>query len=70
MRCPAVVKPESQTSFVHACAVADLGEDVVHPGRPVMASDGMCYLLRERLGCYFRVGIAPAQGRPAPHHAR
>jgi metal-dependent amidase/aminoacylase/carboxypeptidase family protein len=29
----------------------------------------MCYFLRERPGSYFRVGIAPAHGRPAPHHA-
>jgi metal-dependent amidase/aminoacylase/carboxypeptidase family protein len=34
-----------------------------------MASDDMCYFLRERPGSYFRVGIAPAHGRPAPHHA-
>jgi metal-dependent amidase/aminoacylase/carboxypeptidase family protein len=34
-----------------------------------MASDDMCYFLRERPGCYFRVGMAPAHGRPAPHHA-
>jgi amidohydrolase len=69
MRCPAVVNPEAPTSFVHACAVAELGEAAVSPGRPVMASDDMCYFLRERPGCYFRVGIAPAHGRPAPHHA-
>jgi metal-dependent amidase/aminoacylase/carboxypeptidase family protein len=29
----------------------------------------MTYFLRERPGCYFRVGIAPADGHPAPHHA-
>jgi amidohydrolase len=69
MRCPAVVNPEAQTRFVQACAVAELGEGAVSPGRPVMASDGMCYFLRERPGCYFRVGIAPPHGRPAPHHA-
>jgi len=69
MRCPTVVNHEAQTSFVRACAAADLGEDAVGAGRPVMASDDMCYFLRERPGCYFRVGIAPAHGRPAPHHA-
>ena len=69
MRCPTVVNHEGPTSFVRACAAADLGEDAVKPGLPVMASDDMCYFLRERPGCYFRVGIAPAHGRPAPHHA-
>jgi amidohydrolase len=69
MHCPAVVNHEAQTSFVHACAEAELGAGAVGPGRPVMASDDMCFFLRERPGSYFRVGIAPAHGRPAPHHA-
>ena len=34
-----------------------------------MASDDMTHFLRARPGCYFRVGIAPTHGRPAPHHA-
>jgi metal-dependent amidase/aminoacylase/carboxypeptidase family protein len=34
-----------------------------------MASDDMSLFLRERPGCYFRVGIRPKDGRPAPHHA-
>jgi amidohydrolase len=67
--CPPLVNPEAQTSFVRECAVAELGEQAVGLGRAVMASDDMCYFLRERPGCYFRVGIAPAHGRPAPHHA-
>jgi amidohydrolase len=67
--CPPVVNPDAQTGFVRACAAADLGEDAVGEGRRVMASDDMCHFLRERPGCYFRVGIAPAHGRPAPHHA-
>jgi metal-dependent amidase/aminoacylase/carboxypeptidase family protein len=69
MSCATVVNHEAQTRFVHACATADLGADAVGEGRPVMASDDMCYFLRERPGCYFRVGIAPTHGRPAPHHA-
>jgi metal-dependent amidase/aminoacylase/carboxypeptidase family protein len=69
MRCPAVVNHAAQTTFVHACAAAELGEGAVGPGRAVMASDDMCLFLRERPGCYFRVGIAPTHGRPAPHHA-
>jgi amidohydrolase len=69
MHCPPVVNHEAQTAFVHGCATAELGASAVGPGRPVMASDDMCLFLRERPGCYFRVGIAPAHGRPAPHHA-
>src|SRR6266545_3957691 len=69
MSCAPVVNHDAQTRFVQECAAADLGEGAVGPGRPVMASDDMCYFLRERPGCYFRVGIAPTHGRPAPHHA-
>jgi len=35
----------------------------------VMASDDMSLFLRERPGCYFRVGIGPDAGAPRPHHA-
>src|SRR5262249_17973489 len=69
MRCAPVVNHDAQTTFVHDCATAELGSDAVGVGRPVMASDDMCYFLRERPGCYFRVGVAPTHGRPAPHHA-
>ena len=43
--------------------------DLILEGGRVMASDDMSLFLRERPGCYFRVGIAPAQGKPRPHHA-
>jgi metal-dependent amidase/aminoacylase/carboxypeptidase family protein len=69
MSCGAVVNHEAQTAFVHACTTAELGEGAVSAGRVVMASDDMCYFLRERPGSYLRVGIAPTHGRPAPHHA-
>ena len=69
MRCPVVVNHDAQTELMRQAAVAELGEDAVGPGRPVMASDDVCHFLRERPGCYFRVGIAPADGRQAPHHA-
>ena len=69
MKCPPVVNHEPQTAFVHGCAVAALGEREVGPWRPVMASDDMSHFLHERPGCYFFIGIAPAHGRPAPHHA-
>jgi amidohydrolase len=69
MGCPPVVNPERETDFVHRCAVDALGEGAVDAGKPVMASDDMTYFLRERPGCYFRVGIAPTHGGRAPHHA-
>lgn len=69
MSCPTVVNPERETAFVRECAAAELGEQAVSDGTPVMASDDMTYFLRARPGCYFRVGIAPADGHPAPHHA-
>jgi hippurate hydrolase len=68
MSCAPVINHEAQTSFVHACAEAELGPGMVGLGKPVMASDDMCYFLSARPGCYFRVGIAPAASRP-PHHA-
>jgi amidohydrolase len=69
MGCPPVVNPDAGADFVHRCAVETLGARAVHAGRPVMASDDMGLFLRARPGCYFRVGIAPTHGRPAPHHA-
>jgi amidohydrolase len=69
MGCPPVVNPDRETDLVHRCAVDELGEAAVTDGSPVMASDDMSLFLRARPGCYFRVGIAPAHGRPAPHHA-
>jgi len=69
MGCPPVVNPDRETGLVRVCAVDELGEAAVTEGAPVMASDDMSLFLRERPGCYFRVGIAPAHGRAAPHHA-
>ena len=46
-----------------------MGEAAVAEGTRVMASDDMSLFLRERPGCYFRVGIAPATGPARPHHA-
>ncbi len=69
MSCPTVINPDRETAFVRECAAAELGEAAVTDGKPVMASDDMTYFLRARPGCYFRVGIAPADGRSAPHHA-
>jgi amidohydrolase len=69
MGCPPVVNPDRETDLVHRYAVDELGEAAVTEGPPVMASDDMSLFLRARPGCYFRVGIAPAHGQPAPHHA-
>jgi amidohydrolase len=67
--CPAVVNHENETAFVRDCVTAELGAGALHAGPPVMASDDMSLFLRARPGCYFRVGVAPTDGRPHPHHA-
>ena len=67
--CPAVVNPARESEFVHRCIADDLGADAVSDGRLVMASDDMSLFLRERPGCYFRVGIGPDSGPARPHHA-
>ena len=66
---PAVVNHAAQSDLVRRCAESVVGADAVYEGRPVMASDDMSLFLRARPGCYFRVGIRPSHGRPAPHHA-
>lgn len=67
--CPAVVNHARETAFVRECAIGEIGADAVTEGRVAMASDDMSLFLRERPGCYFRVGIAPATGPARPHHA-
>jgi amidohydrolase len=67
--CPAVVNHAPQTAFVRECAQLELGAGALHDGPPVMASDDMSLFLRQRPGCYFRVGIAPTDGGSYPHHA-
>jgi amidohydrolase len=67
--CPTVVNHGKETDFVRRCAVEALGPDPVHDGDLVMASDDMSLFLQERPGCYFRVGIAPLDDKPHPHHA-
>jgi amidohydrolase len=67
--CPAVVNHATETAFVHRCVADEMGADAVNEGRLVMASDDMSLFLRERPGCYYRVGIAPASGPAHPHHA-
>jgi amidohydrolase len=67
--CPAVVNHPGESALVRACAAAELGAEAVTEGHVAMASDDMSLFLRERPGCYFRVGIAPATGPARPHHA-
>ncbi len=67
--CPAVVNHARETAFVRECVTAELGAGALNPGPPVMASDDMSLFLNARPGCYFRVGIAPREGGPYPHHA-
>jgi amidohydrolase len=67
--CPTVVNHAAQSTFVHQCAVDELGREAVQDGIMVMASDDMSLFLEKRPGCYFRVGIAPVDGAPHPHHA-
>jgi metal-dependent amidase/aminoacylase/carboxypeptidase family protein len=64
-----VVNHAKETDFVHRCAATAVDEASVVEGGRVMASDDMSLFLRERPGCYFRVGIAPTHGKPRPHHA-
>ena len=67
--CPVVVNSEAQSAFVRACATGELGAAALAGNPPVMASDDMSLFLQARPGCYFRVGIAPTDDRPHPHHA-
>jgi amidohydrolase len=67
--CPAVVNHPRETAFVRECASREVGADAVTEGRVVMASDDMSLFLRERPGCYFRVGIGSPSGAARPHHA-
>jgi amidohydrolase len=65
---PPVINPEGPSAFVHRCMLDELGAAHVPEGKPVMASDDMALFLEARPGCYFRVGIAPTDREPAPHH--
>ena len=67
--CPAVVNHDAESDFVHRCAVEEIGTSCVGEADMMMGSDDMSLFLEERPGCYFRVGIAPGDGVPRPHHA-
>ncbi len=65
--CPPVENDVDQTERVRQGAVAEMGEDAVSEGIPIMGSDDMSLFLQERPGCYFRVGAAFA-GESVTHH--
>ncbi len=65
--CPPVDNDVDQTERVRKGAVAELGEEAVSEGIPIMASDDMSLFLKERPGCYFRVG-AGFPGEVITHH--
>lgn len=65
--CPAVDNDIDQTERVRKGAVAELGEEAVTEGVPIMGSDDMSLFLNERPGCYFRIG-AGFPGEMITHH--
>jgi amidohydrolase len=66
--CPAVVNPADWAGHVHDLAVDEVGARCVPEAVAVMGSDDMSLFLKERPGCYFWVGAAPADKEPMPHH--
>jgi amidohydrolase len=66
--CPAVDNGQEEAAFVHRCAAEAVGADKVSDGIAVMASDDVAVFIKERGGCYFRVGIAPDGKEAYPHH--
>lgn len=66
--CPTLINPPEEAGFVHRCIADTMGEAVIAPPQPITASDDMSLFLRERPGCYFFVGAAPADKPPMPHH--
>ena len=65
--CPPVDNDVDQTERVRQGAVAEFGEEAVTEGVPIMGSDDMSLFLKERPGCYFRVG-AGFPGEVITHH--
>ena len=66
--CPAVVNPADWAGHVHDLAVDEVGAGCVPEAEAIMGSDDMSLFLKERPGCYFWVGAAPADKEPMPHH--
>jgi amidohydrolase len=66
--CPCLINHAGLAELVHACAVESEGADSVDKVKPSLASDDMSLFLRERPGCYFKIGAA-LDGPERPHHS-
>lgn len=66
--CPCLINDADAAKLVHHCAVESEGEEHVDQVSPSLASDDMSLFLRERPGCYFKVGAA-LPGKERPHHS-
>ncbi len=66
--CPCLLNDSDLASQVRRVAIESEGEDRVEHVEPSLASDDMSLFLRERPGCYFKIGCAPA-GKERPHHS-
>ena len=65
--CPAVDNDPGVTERVRLGAVAELGEEAVSEGTPIMGSDDVSLMLQARPGCYFAVGVG-YPGEAIAHH--
>ncbi|MCH7478531.1 MAG: amidohydrolase [SAR324 cluster bacterium] len=65
--CPAVDNDPGVTERVRLGAVAELGEEAVSEGTPIMGSDDVSLMLQARPGCYFAVGVG-YPGEVISHH--
>ena len=65
--CPAVDNDPGVTERVRLGAVAELGEEAVSEGTPIMGSDDVSLMLKARPGCYFAVGVG-YPGEVISHH--
>jgi amidohydrolase len=66
--CPPVVNAPEEAAFVCRCAEQTLGAAALAELPPMMGSDDMSLFLEARPGCYFWVGVAPADKEAMPHH--
>ena len=66
--CPCLINHAHAAELVHQCAVESEGESMVDHVKPSLASDDMSLFLRERPGCYFKIGAA-LEGPERPHHS-
>ena len=65
--CPPVESDENIADKVRRSALAVVAAENVAEGQPMMGSDDMSLFLKERPGCYFRVGCG-IPGQEITHH--